>query len=388
MKTSNAEIDRRFMRRALRLAERGRGRTRPNPIVGAVVVRKGRVVGEGWHTAAGRPHAERAALARAGSRARGATLYVTLEPCAHTGRTPPCVEAILAAGIRRCVVAIRDPHAIVNGRGLRALRRGGVRVDLGVCEDEASAALAGYRLVHRAGRPRVVWKIGVTLDGRIADAGGHSHWITGPAARGAVHRMRSHSDAIVIGSGTARADNPRLTARIGRGSGAKPGQRAGARRASRVQPLRVVCDTRLSLPLGLRLFGPLARGTVVACCRAAVERPPAASRRRALEKRGVDVWPLRGTQRGVSPRALARRLADAGCQDVLLECGPKLGASWLEAGLIDEIALFLAPRVLGDRAHAWSESLAARPLARAFSGRVIETRRLGDDVMLRVEVHH
>ena len=370
------------MLRALRLAERGRGRTRPNPIVGAVVVKGGRVVGEGWHTAAGRPHAEVVALARAGARARGATLYVTLEPCAHTGRTPPCVGAILAAGIRRCVVALRDPHAIVNGRGLRALRAGGVRVELGVGEDEARAALAGYRLAHRTGRPRVTWKLGVTLDGRIADAGGRSRWITGAAAREAVHRMRSRSDAIVIGSGTARADDPRLTARIS-------GRRGSGRRAASsipLQPLRVVCDTKLSLPAGLRLFGPLARGTVVACCRSAIMRPPASRRRRALEKRGVEIWPLRGTRRGVSPRALAQRLARAGCHDVLLECGPRLGASWLEAGLVDELALFLAPRVLGDRAHTWSESLAPRPLARAFNGRVIETRRFGDDVMLRVAV--
>jgi len=201
--------------------------------------------------------------------------------------------------------------------------------------------------------------------------------------------MRSQSDAIVIGSGTARADDPRLTARIGRGRrGANARRRAGESGNARLEPLRVVCDTRLSLPPGLKLFGPLSVGTVVACCRAAIGRPPASRRRRALERRGVQIWALRGTKRGVSPLALARRLAEAGCQDVLLECGPKLGASWLEAGLIDELALFLAPRVLGDRAHAWSESLAARPLARAFSGRVIETRRLGDDVMLRVEVRH
>src|SRR5262249_31530058 len=162
---------------ALALAERGRGRTRPNPIVGAVVTRGGRVVGEGWHTAAGRPHAEVVALRRAGRRARGATIYVTLEPCAHTGRTPPCVDAIVAAGIRRCVVAMRDPHAIVNGRGLRRLRAAGLIVDLGVGEARARAALAGYRLAHTKGRPRVVWKLGVTLDGRVADPRRRSRWI-------------------------------------------------------------------------------------------------------------------------------------------------------------------------------------------------------------------
>ena len=371
------------MRRALRLAERGRGRTRPNPIVGAVVVRAGRVVGEGWHTAAGRPHAEVVALARAGRRARGATLYVTLEPCAHTGRTPPCVDAIRAAGIRRCVVALRDPHAIVNGRGLRRLRASGVRVDLGACESEARAALAGYRLAHLAGRPRVVWKIGATLDARIADPAGRSRWITGSEARRTAHRMRAGSDAIVIGSGTARADNPRLTVRPGAtGSGA-----AGANGA-RLEPLRVVCDTRLRLPLGLRLFGKLARGTVVACAREPVgavgrrqSRP-----RRALEARGVTVWPLRRSQGGVSPRAVARKLVAAGCHEVLLECGPRLGAAWLEEGLVDELAIFIAPRVLGDGSPAWSEFMPGRRLGAARAGRLIETRRVGGDVLLRVAV--
>lgn len=239
------------MLRALRLAERGRGRTAPNPVVGAVVVRGGRVVGQGWHRSLGGPHAEAEALAAAGRHARGGTLFVTLEPCAHHGRTPPCTEAILAAGITRCVVAVRDPHEIVNGRGLRRLRRAGVIVDLGLCAAEARALLGGYLLAQAAGRPRVTWKVAASLDGRIADAGGRSKWVTDASARREGHAMRAASDAVVIGSGTARADDPRLTARLGSGT---------------PQPLRVVCDTRLSLPPRLRLFSPpLARGTVVAC---------------------------------------------------------------------------------------------------------------------------
>src|SRR5436309_11161627 len=206
-------LDQDFMRRALRLAERGRGATRPNPIVGAVVVSGGRVVGEGWHRAAGLPHAEALALARAGARAGGGTLYVTLEPCAHHGRTPPCVDAIVAAGIRRCVVAMRDPHRIVNGRGLRRLRSSGVRVVTGVLGNEARQMLAGYVRAHERGLPRVTWKVATTLDGKVADGRGRSRWITGPAARAEVHRIRAAADAIVIGSGTARADDPRLTVR-------------------------------------------------------------------------------------------------------------------------------------------------------------------------------
>src|SRR5262245_28924643 len=172
--------DERFMRRALTLAERGRGRVNPNPMVGAVIVRGGRVVGEGWHTALGAPHAEAMALARAGARARGATMYVTLEPCAHTGRTPPCADAMIAHGIRRCVVAVRDPHRIVNGRGLRRLRAAGMRVEVGTLAAEVEAQLAGYLMTHRRGRPRVTWKAAVTLDGRTADGRGRSRWISGP----------------------------------------------------------------------------------------------------------------------------------------------------------------------------------------------------------------
>ena len=356
--------DQRFMARALGLAERGRGRTRPNPIVGAVVVRGGRVVGEGWHTAAGQRHAEVVALARAGARARGATLYVTLEPCAHVGRTPACTEAIIAAKIRRCVVAIRDPHVIVNGRGLRRLRAAGVRVQLGVSARQARQALAGYVLAHAEGRPRTTWKLGVTLDGRIADAAGRSRWITGAASRRHVQSLRARADAIVIGSGTARADNPRLTVR-GTANG----------------PLRVVCDTELSLAVGLRLFGALAAGTVVACGRGAAPR-----RRRQLEARGVTVWQLPRGSGGVSPRALARRLAGEGCHDVLLECGPRLGAAWMRAGLIDECALFVAPRLLGGAARGWPGDLGVRALAGARGARLLEVRRVGADLLLRAEM--
>jgi diaminohydroxyphosphoribosylaminopyrimidine deaminase/5-amino-6-(5-phosphoribosylamino)uracil reductase len=355
-----------FMRRALQLAERGHGRTSPNPVVGAVVVRNGRVVGEGWHESLGRAHAERRALESAGRRARGATLYVTLEPCAHTGRTPPCTDAVIDAGIRRCVVALRDPHAIVDGRGLRALRRAGIEVSLGLCADQARRVLGGYWLAHTRHRPLVIWKVAATLDGRIADRSGGSRWITGVASRAAVHRMRARADAVLIGAGTARADDPRLTARTPR----------------RVRdPLRVVCDTQLRLPLRLRLFGGrLAAGTVVACRRGA-----SPTRRRALERRGVRVWELPVVRTGVSPRALARRLVRHGCHEVLLEGGAALGSAWLRAGLVDRIALFIAPRVLGAEGLAWCGPLGLDRLARARAGRVAELGRRGGDAYLAVD---
>ena len=352
------------MRRALRLAERGRGRVNPNPMVGAVIVRSGRVVGEGWHCVLGKPHAEAMALEQAGTRARGATLYVTLEPCAHEGRTPPCTEALIRSGIRRCVVATRDPHRIVNGRGLRRLRAAGVRVEVGVLSQEVKRLIAGYLLTHTHGRPRVTLKLATSLDGRIAPAGGFARhgsrrWLTGSVARHEAHRLRALADAVVIGSGTARADDPRLTARAV---------------AAPRQPLRVVCDTRLTLPRQLRLLRR-GRGTVVACGRSAPAR-----RRRELEARGIEVWPLPATAGGVSPRALLRRLARAGCHEVLLEGGAALAASWLRAGVIDRIALFVAPRVLGAGGLPWPG-----PLGRAWSGRVAAMAQVGGDVCCMVE---
>ena len=348
-----------YMRRALRLAARGDGRVSPNPVVGAVVVRAGRVLGEGWHRALGEPHAEPMALERAGRSARGATLYVTLEPCTHLGRTPPCVTAILEAGIRRCVVAVRDPHLIVNGRGLRRLRAAGVRVEVGLCAAEARARLGGYWLSHTRGRPRVTLKFATSLDGRIAPRRGFARsgpgrWLTGPEARRHAHRLRAACDAVVIGAGTASIDDPRLTAR-----GVGPVR----------QPLRVVCDTRLRLARSLRLLRPpLARGTVVACGPAA----PRAAERDLIE-RGVRVWRLPRAGAGVSPRALLRRLRAEGCHEVLLEGGAALAASWLEAGVVDRVARFTAPRVLGE-GLAWGGAL-AHPL----DGRLVEHARLGDD---------
>jgi diaminohydroxyphosphoribosylaminopyrimidine deaminase/5-amino-6-(5-phosphoribosylamino)uracil reductase len=332
------------------------------------VVRGGRIVGTGWHRRAGADHAEVAALKRAGARARGGTLYCTLEPCAHHGRTPPCVDAIIGAGVRRCVIAVRDPHRIVEGRGLHRLRRAGIEVSLGLLGEEAREMIAGYWLAHTAGRPRVTWKLAVTLDGKVADRSRRSKWITGPGARRLVHRLRAGSDAVLIGSGTARADDPRLTAR-------PPG---GCAR----QPLRVVCDTRLRLPLALRLFGrALARGTVVAC-------GPGAPRVReqALAQRGVRVWRLPLAAGRVSPKALAKRLAREGCHEVLLESGPLLGTAWLGSGLVDRLALFTAPRILGAAGLAWCGPLGDGTLARAVPGRVTACGGVGADSFVMVEL--
>jgi diaminohydroxyphosphoribosylaminopyrimidine deaminase/5-amino-6-(5-phosphoribosylamino)uracil reductase len=355
------------MLRALALAERGRGRTRPNPVVGAVIVRGGRVIAEGWHARLGAAHAEVMALERAGRRARGATMYVTLEPCAHVGRTPPCVDALIAAGIGRCVVALRDPHRIVDGRGLRRLRGAGIAAEVGLCAAEAREQLAGYLSVHVRRRPRVTWKLAATLDGRIADGHGHARWITSAPARRYAHRLRARSDVVVVGAGTVAADDPRLTVRL-----------PGVRR----QPLRLVCDAGLRLPLGRRLFrAPLARGTVVACGLAA-----APARQRALEARGVRVLRLAAPGGAVSPRALLRRLAAEGCHEVLLEGGARLGTAWLRAGMVDRLALATAPIVLGAEGLGWCGPLGRRRLGRALRGRVVERASLGPDALLVVDL--
>ena len=368
------------MRRALKLAERGRGHTWPNPAVGAVLVRGGKVVGEGWHRAVGLPHAEALALERAGKHARGATLYVTLEPCAHAGRTPPCTAAIIAAKVARCVVAVRDPHAIVDGRGLAALRGAGIAVEVGVCADEAREMLGGYWLQHAEGRPRVTWKVAATLDGRIADAQGNARWITGPEARERGHELRAASQAIIIGAGTARSDNPRLTARHAAAAGTAKG-RGAMRGGELLQPLRVVCDTRLRLPLSLQLFaGKLAQGTVVACGPQATQ-----AREAALVARGVRVWRLPLTNGGVSPRALARRLAREECQEVLLEGGAALGTAWLKASMVDRILMFVAPKLLGG-GLAWCGPFGRGRLAQATPGRIESCEPLGADALITVRL--
>jgi diaminohydroxyphosphoribosylaminopyrimidine deaminase / 5-amino-6-(5-phosphoribosylamino)uracil reductase len=334
------------MREALSLAERGRGRVRPNPVVGALVVRKGRVVGRGFHRRLGGPHAEIEALRDAGTKARGATLYVTLEPCAHQGRTGPCVPPLLEAGIARVVAASRDPFPEVRGRGFRWLRRAGVVVDVGLLEEDAREANAGYFAVHESGRPRVSLKLAVSLDGRVAPARGPSRWITGPEARRAAHHLRARHDVVLVGANTVRRDNPALTVR----DAALPG---GA------QPLRVVVSSDLRLPPSARLFSrPMAAGTVVATL--APEHVPRGPKRAAFERRakllarrGVGLWFLPRGKGGVDLPVLCARLGEEGRQDVLVEGGATLGASFADRGLVDELWLFTAPLLLGGAAPAW-----------------------------------
>ncbi|MFQ6017550.1 MAG: bifunctional diaminohydroxyphosphoribosylaminopyrimidine deaminase/5-amino-6-(5-phosphoribosylamino)uracil reductase RibD [Kiloniellaceae bacterium] len=352
------------MRAALALARRGLGRVAPNPAVGCVIVKDGRVVGRGWTQAGGRPHAEAEALGRAGESARGACAYVTLEPCAHHGKTPPCTEALIAAGVARCVVALEDPDPRARGNGLIRLREAGIEVMLGLCADAAAAVNAGYLLRQRAGRPLVTLKLATTLDGRIATRTGASRWITGQAARARSHRLRACHDAVWVGSGTAVADNPRLDVRL-----------AGLEERS---PLRVVLDGRLRLPLTHDLVVRAKTRPTWLVTRKAGDR----ARLGAYEAAGMEVVTVGEDADGhLSLDAVLEAAGARGLTSVLVEGGGRVAAGLLRLGLVDRVVWFRAPRVIGGDglpavAGFGLEDLAEAP---AFARGPLE--RAGDDLV-------
>ncbi len=354
------------MRLALAQARRSRGRTFPNPPVGAVVYRGDRVLGRGRTHPPGGPHAEvvaiDAALRRLGRGGlRGATMAVTLEPCCHTGRTGPCTERLLEAGLRRLFVGHLDPHARVGGRGVGRLRRAGVEVRVGVLEEACREQHRGFVSVVERGRPFVVLKLAATLDGRIATADGESRWITGPEARALVHRLRAETDAILVGAETALADDPELT----------------ARRGGRVvhRPVRIVADSRLRLPPGARLHRGETGRTWVLCS----PRAPAA-RRRALVQAGAQLIDLPDRGGHLDLRKGVRKLAQAGLTELLVEGGGELAAGLLREGLVDELHWFSAPRLLGGDARPAIGALRLGRLAASPTLRDVRVRRLGADV--------
>jgi len=312
---------------ALALARRGEGTTDPNPMVGAVVVRDGRIAGLGFHERPGAPHAEAVALAAAGPLAQGATLYVNLEPCDHYGRTPPCTQAIVRSGIRRVVAAIEDPDPRVRGRGFAALRAAGIQVEVGLRADEARELNEPFLKYAATGRPFVLLKAAVSLDGRIATSTGSSRWITGRLARAAVHRLRARYPAIMVGAGTALADDPELTART-----EPPAPR---------QPLRVVVDSRARLPISARMLR--APGTTVVATTPLA--PP--ERVRALEEAGAEVLTLPSSAGRVDLPALLDALGRRGITGVLLEGGSTLNGAMLAQGLVDKVMFFVAPMLIG-----------------------------------------
>ncbi len=347
-----------FMRLALREARRGLGHTSPNPAVGAVLVRNGRVIARGHHARAGAPHAEVVAIRRAGARARGADLYTTLEPCNHWGRTPPCSLAILEAGVKRVFAGSRDPNPLVDGRGLKRLRRAGVRVVTDVLRRECDALNAGWFRFITAGRPHVTLKAAVTLDGKIAARGGDSRWVTGPEARAEAHRLRDRADAILVGAGTARADDPRLTARLPGGHGR--------------DPLRLVLDSRLRLPATLRLFRRRSGAPTLVAHISGRPRP----------RRGVEYLRCRSKGGRVDLRDLLARLAARGVVNLLVEGGAEVHASFLKERLADRVVLFVAPTVVGGDGVSWSGALGTRRMADALRLVDVEVGRAGEDLVV------
>ena len=361
------------MAAALALAQRALGRTAPNPAVGAVVVQAGEIVGKGATRPPGGPHAEVVALAEAGAAARGATLYVTLEPCCHFGRTPPCTDAIVAAGVARCVVAVADPFPLVNGGGITRLRDAGIAVDLGLMEQEAVALNAGFFARVRTGRPLVVAKYAMTLDGRIATRTGHSRWITGEPARLAVHVLRDRSDAIVAGAGTIAADDPALTTRL-------PDELAGD--GGPHHPLRIVVDGRGSSPLAARVFDPALPGQTLVATTAA----SSPGWRSALAARGVAVDIL-GADPEIDLGLLLDRLGERGVNTLLVEGGGRLHGAFFDAGLVDRVAAFVAPVMVGGEAAPGPVGGAgAATMAEAVRLTGVRLRRLGDDLLIEGDV--
>jgi diaminohydroxyphosphoribosylaminopyrimidine deaminase/5-amino-6-(5-phosphoribosylamino)uracil reductase len=356
-------VDFAFMAEALRLAERGLYTTTPNPRVGCVIVNGGAVAGVGWHERAGGPHAEVIALAQAGDRARGATLYLTLEPCSHQGRTAPCAEKIVAAGVVRVVAAMQDTDPRVSGRGFERLRAAGISLEIGVLEAEARALNVGFVARTTRGTPWLRLKAAASLDGRTALANGASQWITGEAARRDGHAWRARSCAVLTGIGTVKDDDPRFTVRHVETSR---------------QPLKVVVDSRLETPPGARL---LEDGHALIA--AAREEGGAAAR---LRERGAEVVVLPNSRGKVDLPALMRELARRGINEVLAEAGAKLNGSLIREGVVDELLLYLAPCLLGDAAAG----IAALPELQSLDERrallIKDVRHVGADLRLLAEL--
>ena len=349
--------DHRFMARALELAERGLYTTTPNPRVGCVIVNAGQVVGEGWHEKAGLPHAEVSALAAAGSRSRGATVYVSLEPCVHQGRTGPCTEALSKAGVARVVVALQDPNPLVGGKGLEKLKQSGIETGVGLMEEESRELNIGFVSRMTRGRPWVRLKVAASLDGRTALNNGRSQWITGEAARRDGHHWRARACAILTGAGTVRDDDPRLTVR--------------EVQTSR-QPLRIVVDSKLETPPTAKIL----KGGGVLVAAAQEDKAKIA----ALQARGAEVLVMPNSAGKVELAELIRELARRGMNEVHVEAGSRLNGSLLQEGQVDEFLIYLAPSIIGDAARGMFHLPELTELAGRRQLKILDTRMFGPDI--------
>ncbi len=358
-----------FMAMALDLALHGQGFTSPNPMVGAVIVKDELVVGMGYHRNVGGAHAEVHAIDDAEGQARGATLYVSLEPCNHTGRTPPCTQKIIEAGISRVVMAMPDPNPDVAGGGAQTLRAHGIEVLTGVCEDKARRLNESFVKFVQAKRPFVTLKCAATLDGQIATRSGDARWVTGPQAREHVHRMRHANDAIMVGIGTVRADDPELTTRLEDIKGK--------------DPVRVILDTQLTICEKARLVNQKSEApTVIVAGETALTRDDIRTRQRRLEQRGAQILGLPEVDGRLDLDLLMERLADMQIQSVLVEGGSHVSASALAAGIVDKVFLFYAPKLLGGRGIPMCDGNGADLMARATPVKDIAVRHFGNDIAI------
>jgi diaminohydroxyphosphoribosylaminopyrimidine deaminase/5-amino-6-(5-phosphoribosylamino)uracil reductase len=362
MSPNPAAVDRKYIARALNLARRALYTTDPNPRVGCVLTQSGDVVGEGWHERAGEPHAEVNALRAAGARARGATAYVSLEPCSHTGRTPPCADALIAAGVARVVCGSLDPSPKVSGAGLARLRAAGIAVETGVLEQEARQLNPGFFSRFERGRPYVRLKMAMTMDARTAPATGGQLWISGEASRADVQALRARSSAVLTGSGTVRSDDPRLDVRLDYGPSVR-------------QPLRVVLDTELSCPAGAKVFKD--EHSMIFAATDAAAASSASGNHAKLER-------VPRASGGLDLDAVIAKLTQLEVNELLLECGPTLAGAFVTRQLVDEWVLYVAPQFLGDdaapllRAKFGADSLAAYEFS--------DVRRIGGDVRLTLNL--
>lgn len=360
--------DSRFMSRALRLAVKGVRTCPPNPAVGCVIVREGRVVGEGYHARAGEPHAEVFALRQAGEQARGATAYLSLEPCSHHGRTPPCAPLLTEAGVARVVVAARDPNPSVAGNGIQFLEAAGIEVQIGPGEAQTRRINRGFFSRFERERPWLTLKVAASLDGKSGLADGTSQWITGPLARAAVHRSRARAGAVLVGAGTVREDDPLLNVRL-------PG-------ASR-QPIRVVLDSKLSTPPEARMLNETGGGPVHLFCTV-----DDGARRRALEAAGAVVHVTEADAAGrVQWKAVLDMLADLEVNEVYAECGPRLAGALLSSGCVDELDLFQGPHLLGPEARSFAALGEQTRIPEPPPWRIVSARRCGRDSRIRLHPH-
>ncbi|MGB6488128.1 MAG: bifunctional diaminohydroxyphosphoribosylaminopyrimidine deaminase/5-amino-6-(5-phosphoribosylamino)uracil reductase RibD [Steroidobacteraceae bacterium] len=375
------DFDRRAMARALELAERGLETTHPNPRVGCVIAQGEEIVGEGWHERAGEPHAEINALGAAGPRAAGATAYVTLEPCSHHGRTPPCVDALIAARLVRVIFALEDPNPRVSGRGAEALRRAGLVVDSGLMAAEAAELNPGFLTRMRTGRPWVRVKLATSLDGRTALANGASQWITGPAAREDVQHWRARSSAILTGIGTVLADDPRLDVRLPDPPSGRP----------RLQPLRVILDARLQTPPGAKMLATGGSVLIMTAANQSENEVEWVARRSQLVAHGAAIEEvpvaqpggLPGTTRLSLPDVLDR-LGKREVNELWVEAGARLAGALLDESLADELLLYMAPKLLGSNARPLADLAEVQQLRDARRLAIVETRQIGEDLRIRL----